>query len=72
VRFAAALAARVDVRAAATVALIGFASLGGGDVPTRLARRRTVRRFGAALALKAPRIKLIDFDHLQRAIETRA
>ena len=24
-----------------------------------------------ALALRAPRIKLIDFDHLQRAIETR-
>jgi hypothetical protein len=35
-----------------------------GAVPEAL--RRT------ALELKAPRIKLIDFDHLRRAIETRA
>jgi hypothetical protein len=36
--FEAALAARVDVSAAAAVAPIDFASLRGRDVPSRLAR----------------------------------
>jgi hypothetical protein len=58
-RLAAAPALRVDVAAATAITFEDLAPFGCGNV-------------SAALALEAPRIKLINFDHLQRAIETRA
>ena len=58
-RLAAARPVRVGIAAPPAITLEDLTPFGRGNV-------------SAALALESPRIKLIDFDHLRRAIETRA
>ena len=59
VRFAATLTASIDIAAPRAIALEHRAAYSG-------------RHVTPALALRAPRINMIDFDHLARGIETRA